>query len=237
MPRSTTRRSPGRRLARFVGWIVLAPIVAVLGYLLLCVLLLALYRYVPPPVTTVQLQRTIEAVFEPRPVAFSRSWRPTDGGISVHLPRAVVAAEDTRFFRHSGFDWEELEAARRQAERTGRPMRGASTISQQLAKNLFLTTHRSYIRKGMEYPLTVAVELILPKERILELYVNVVEWGPGVYGAEAAARHHYGIGADQLSREQSARLAAILPAPRSRTPDTVRAYSRIVMQRMWQMGW
>jgi len=227
------KRSFGATIFR---WLIVVPVLLVAGYMALCVLLLGAYRFVPPPVTTVQVQRVVEAVTSPDPVAFSRSWRSMDA-ISPHLPNAVVAGEDTRFFQHRGFDWEEFAKARAEAERRGRPMRGASTISQQLVKNLFLTTHRSVVRKGMEYPLTFAAELLLPKERILELYVNVVEWGPGVYGAEAAARYHYGVGADQLSREQAARLAAVLPAPRSRTPATVRTYSRIVMQRMWQMGW
>ncbi len=221
---------------RLVRWLIIFPLVAVMGYLTLCVLLLAAYRFVPPPVTTVQVQRTVEAAFSPDQLAFRRTWRSTDN-LSVHLPRAVVAAEDSRFYQHRGFDWEEFAKAREDAQRRGRPMRGASTISQQLVKNLFLTTHRSIVRKGLEYPLTFAAELILPKDRILELYVNSVEWGPGVYGAEAAARYHFGIGADQLSREQSARLAALLPAPRSRTPQNVGWYSSIIMQRMGQMGW
>lgn len=231
----TERRKPSTS-RRFVRWLVVAPILIVIGYMALCVLLLAAYRYVPPPVTTVQVQRVVEATLNGDQVRFQRSWRDMDS-MSQHLPRAVVAAEDTRFFQHNGFDWEEFARARAEAERRGRPMRGASTISQQLVKNLFLTTHRSVIRKGFEYPLTFAAELILPKDRILELYVNVVEWGPGVFGAEAAAQFHYGISAEALSREQSARLAAVLPAPRTRTPQNMRTLSRIVMQRMWQMGW
>jgi monofunctional glycosyltransferase len=222
--------------ARLARWLILGPILVLVGYLALCTLLLVAYRWVPPPVTTVQVQRAVEATLSSDDVRWQRSWRPM-ARISPHVPNAVVAAEDTRFFQHSGFDWEELEIARAQARQRGQPMRGASTITQQLVKNLFLTTHRSYIRKGLEFPLTFAAEALLPKERILELYVNVVEWGPGVYGIEAAAQHHYGIGAEAVSREQAARLAAVLPAPRSRTPNTVRTYSRIIMQRMWQMGW
>lgn len=232
--------SPSRRggfsFRRAARWLLLGPILFVIGFLAFCTLLLALYRWVPPPVTTVQVQRTVEALASPDDLAFQRSWRRLDQ-ISPHLRNAVVAAEDTRFYQHRGFDWEEFEKAREQAARSGRPMRGASTISQQLTKNLFLTTHRNYVRKGLEYPLTFSAELLLPKERILELYLNVVEWGPGVYGAEAAAQYHYNVSADALTREQAARLAAILPAPRTRTPQTQRAYSRIIMQRMWQMGW
>jgi len=217
-------------------WLVLGPIALVAGFFVVCAALLLLYRWVPPAVSTVQLQRVAEAAFTSTPLTFERSWRSLDA-VSPHVPRAVVAAEDTRFYQHRGVDWEELENARRQAERTGRPMRGASTITQQLVKNLFLTTHRSYVRKGMEYPLAMLADAVLPKERQLELYVNVVEWGPGVYGVEAAARYHYNTSADRLSREQAARLAALLPAPRSRTPGTVNTYSRTIQQRMRQMGW
>jgi monofunctional glycosyltransferase len=232
--KAAKRRTGGA--GRVVRWVLLAPLVALVGFLTTCTLLLVLYRWMPPPVTTVQLQRSIEAVASPSDFAFSRRWQPMSQ-ISPHLPRAVVAGEDGRFYQHRGFDWEELQRARREAERRGRPMRGASTISQQLVKNLFLTTHRSYLRKGLEYPLTVAAEAILPKDRILELYLNVVEWGPGVYGVEAAARYHYGVPAADLSRQQAAGLAAVLPAPRTRTPQNSRWYSSIIMQRMWQMGW
>jgi monofunctional glycosyltransferase len=233
--KTTTRRRGG--LARLARLLILGPILLVLGYLLLCSLLLGLYRFVPPPITTVQIQRTVGMAVAPGNVQFSRSWRSADA-ISTHLPRAVVAAEDTRFFQHGGIDWEELEKVRAEARRRGRPpARGASTITQQLVKNLFLTTHRSYVRKAFEYPLAYAAEFMLPKDRILELYVNVVEWGPGVYGAEAAARYHYRVSAADLTREQSARLAAVLPAPRSRTPQSQNTYSSIIQQRMRQMGW
>ena len=154
-----------------------------------------------------------------------------------HVPRAVVAAEDSRFYQHRGFDWQEMEAAGRQAERTGAPRRGASTITQQLVKNLFLTTHRNVVRKGLEIALTPAAELILPKERILELYLNQIEWGPGVFGIEAAARHHYGVAATALSRAQALRLAAVIPAPRVRQPARMGWYARIIDGRMRAMGW
>jgi monofunctional glycosyltransferase len=236
MPKEGTsgrRRSPSRRLAR---WLILGPILVVAGFIGVCTLATVLYRWVPPPVTTVQLQRSAAMVTSPSSFAFSRSWKRIDD-ISPHLRHAVIAAEDNRFYQHRGFDWEEFQKARRQAERTGRPMRGASTISQQLTKNLFLTTHRSYARKGLEYPLTFVAEVVLPKDRILELYLNVVEWGPGVYGAEAAAQYHYGVSASRLTREQSARLAAVLPAPRSRTPSNVGGYAGIIMRRMSQLGY
>ena len=115
-------------------------------------------------------------------------------------------------------------------------MRGASTLTQQLVKNLFLTTHRSLVRKGLEVALTPLAELILPKERILELYLNEIEWGPGVFGVEAAARHHYAVSATRLSRAQAVRLAAVIPAPRVRRPERMGWYARVIEGRMRAMG-
>ena len=212
--------------------IVLLPVL----YYLLCVAGLVYLRYLPPLVTGVQLQRTIErAAGGERPLRDYR-WRATDR-ISRHLPRAVVAAEDARFFQHRGFDWKELRQARQQARRAGEPMRGASTLTQQLLKNLYFTTHRNPLRKVYEWTLTPPAEWILGKDRILELYVNVVEFGPGIFGAEAAARHHYGIGAGALSRRQAASLAAVLPAPLRRRPRDMEEYTVIIEQRMSQLGW
>lgn len=206
------------------------------AYYLLCVLGLVYLRFLPPVATGVQLQRVVERVVEgERPLRDYR-WRPVDG-ISPHLPRAVVAAEDARFFRHRGFDWEELQRARERAEARGEPMRGASTLTQQLIKNLYFTTHRNPVRKGYEWALTLPTEWILGKDRILELYVNVVEFGPGVFGAEAAARHHYGVAAADLSRRQAAGLAAVLPAPLQRRPQAMGWYTGIIEQRMRQLGW
>ena len=116
-------------------------------------------------------------------------------------------------------------------------MRGASTITQQLVKNLFLTTSRSFVRKGIEFTLVPLAERILGKRRILELYLNVIEWGPGVYGAEAAAQYHYGIPAARVNREQGARLAAILPSPLRRRPARMNEYSARILERMSKMGW
>ncbi len=128
--------------------------------------------------------------------------------------RAVIAAEDGRFYQHHGFDWEAIRKARHSNEKSGRVKRGGSTITQQLAKNLYLSPKRSYIRKIREGVITVLMEWLLPKERILELYVNCIEFGPGVFGIEAAARYHFGISARALSAEQACRLAAIIPSPR-----------------------
>ncbi|MDQ3604644.1 MAG: monofunctional biosynthetic peptidoglycan transglycosylase [Gemmatimonadota bacterium] len=208
----------------------------VLGFYFLCLLGLVYLRFFPPLITTVQLQRQVEALFEPGEYRRQYSYVPGDR-IARDLRRAVVAAEDTRFYQHRGFDWEEFRKARREAERRGEQLRGASTITQQLVKNLFLTTHRSVVRKGVEYTLTPLAELVLPKERILELYLNVIEWGPGVFGAEAAAQHHYNVPASRLTRQQATRLAAIVPAPRTRSPQQTGWYADIIQRRMRQMGW
>ena len=134
--------------------------------------------------------------------------------ISEHLKRAVVAAEDAKFLDHEGFDWEAIQKAIEKNERRGRVVAGASTITQQLAKNLFLSGSRSWLRKGQEAVITWMMERTMSKRRILELYLNVAEWGDGIFGAEAAARYHFGIPAAALGPEQSAWLAAILPSPK-----------------------
>ena len=231
-PDAKRRPLPVRVLRALVLW----PLAALLGFYALCTLWLVVMLVAFPPVTSVQIQRQVEALFSTE--EFDFRYEPVRASaIADVAERAVVAAEDTRFYEHGGIDWEELEKARAEAARRGRAPRGASTISQQLVKNLFLTTHRSYIRKGLEVPLTVLAELILPKDRILELYLNVIEWGPGVFGIEAAAQHHYGTSAADLSRDQAARLAAVIPAPRSRTPQNMGRYAGIIQTRMRQMGW
>ena len=134
--------------------------------------------------------------------------------ISEHLKRAVVAAEDAKFLDHEGFDWEAIQKAMQKNEQRGKVVAGASTITQQLAKNLFLSGSRSWLRKGQEAVITWMMERTLSKRRILEIYLNVAEWGEGVFGAEAAARHHFGVPAAALGPEQAVWLAAILPSPR-----------------------
>ena len=134
--------------------------------------------------------------------------------ISANLKRAIIAAEDMKFVDHEGFDWEGIQRAIEKNQKKGKPVAGGSTISQQLAKNLFLSGERSYLRKGQEALITAMLEAAMDKRRILEVYMNVVEWGEGVFGAEAAARHHFGVSASVLSPDQAARLAAMLPRPR-----------------------
>jgi len=134
--------------------------------------------------------------------------------ISINLKRAMVAAEDARFADHEGFDWGGIQLALEKNQKKGRVVAGGSTITQQLAKNLFLSPSRSYLRKGEEAVITVMLEAMLSKRRILEIYLNVIEWGNGVFGAEAASRQYFGVPAAQLSEEQAARLAAMAPNPR-----------------------
>ncbi|MBI3937234.1 MAG: monofunctional biosynthetic peptidoglycan transglycosylase [Betaproteobacteria bacterium] len=134
--------------------------------------------------------------------------------ISIHLKRAIVAAEDAKFLDHEGFDWEAIQKAYQKNVRKRRVVAGGSTISQQLAKNLFLSGERTWWRKAQEAAITFMIETAMSKRRILEIYLNVIEWGNGVFGAEAAARHHFGVPASALTPDQAARLAAMVPSPR-----------------------
>jgi len=202
----------------------------------LCALALLALRWVDPPFTAVHLQRRVES-FRAKGRYYKRYSFVPLRSISRELQHAVIAAEDGRFYQHLGIDWLELRKVTEEDFERGRVGRGASTITQQLVKNLFFTTHRSILRKGIEVTLAPLAELILPKRRILEIYLNVIEWGPGVYGAEQASRYHYGIPASRLSREQAARLAACIPAPRTRKPHAMNTYSAEILSRMDMMGW
>ena len=210
-----------RILIRIVGAVLLAPL-----------LILLLYRFVPPPGTPLMVIRLFEGE------DIQKHWMPLDD-IAPALPQSVVAAEDNLFCQHWGID---LEAMREQVELAidGETTRGASTISMQLAKNLFLWPGRNIIRKGLEAWLTVYVELVLPKRRILELYLNVAEWGHGIYGAEAAAQAHFGVPASRLSPSQASLLAAVLPNPREWSAATPSGYvagrARLYRQRIPQLG-
>ena len=155
---------------------------------------------------------------------------------SSHLKRAIVAAEDAKFVDHEGFDWEGIQRALEKNQRRGKVVAGGSTITQQLAKNLFLTGERSLLRKAQEAIITGMLEIAMDKRRILEIYLNVVEWGDGVFGAEVAARHYYGVSAAALSAEQAARLAAMLPRPRfydrNRESPYLSQYADTILRRM-----
>ena len=202
---------------------------------MLRLVLLVAYRFVEPPATGVQLQRRLEARFAGREYTEKKRFVPYSR-IPTHVSRAVIAAEDGRFWRHWGFDFAEMRAASMEVF-DGELPRGASTITQQLVKNLFGSTGRNPVRKLYDLALTLPAELILGKERILELYLNNVEWGPGVFGVEAAARHHYGTSVRGLSRAQAAGLAALLPNPLRRTPATTSRYRAEILRRMAHRGW
>lgn len=198
-------------------------------------LLLVAARWINPPTTALHIERRMQAWFQNKPYHARCTFVPLSQ-ISPNLQHAVVAAEDARFYQHHGFDWQQIEIAADE-DWQGHRRRGASTLTQQLAKNLFFGTERSFIRKGVEATLVPVAELVLGKQRILELYLNEVEWGPGIYGAEAACRHYDGTSARNIDREQAARLAAILPAPLKRRPDRMNRYSAMIQERMRQMGW
>jgi len=176
------------------------------------------------PSSTAFMEARLERVLEKVPKAkLAQQWVPY-ARISAQLKRAVVAAEDAKFVDHEGFDWEAISKAIEKNERKGKVVSGASTISQQLAKNLFLSGERSWVRKGQEAAITWMLESALGKRRILELYLNYAEWGEGVFGAEAGARYHFGTNAASLSAQQAAFLAAILPSPRRYAPGRITPY-------------
>ncbi len=195
----------------------------------------AWWKFVNPSTTRFMSLR-LEELREKDPRAeLKRQWVPYER-ISVHLKRAVIAAEDARFSEHEGFDWEGIQKALEKNQKKGRIVAGGSTISQQLAKNLFLSGAKTPWRKAQEAVITLMLEALWDKRRILEVYLNVVEWGNGVFGAEAAARHYYGTSAAQLSAGQAARLAVLLPNPRKfgRLPDSpyLAARSQVILGRM-----
>src|SRR5579872_3370166 len=221
---------------RFVRLLVVSLVLAMTATYLLCGLIILMLREVDPPTTTVQIQRRIEAMREHRPYQKRYEFVPLRR-ISLNLQHAAVAGEDGRFRQHHGFDWVEMQKVIEDDMQHHRFGRGGSTITQQLVKNLFLTTERSLLRKAAEFALVPMAEGLLTKDRILELYLNVIEWGPGIYGAEAASERYYHTHAWELTREQAARLAAIIPAPLKRKPERMNDYSAIILDRMAQTGW
>jgi len=224
-----------RRLARFAGWLALA-----LAAIFLAVQLSYLARVWwwrdHDPHSTAFIERSMEQLRARNPQAKrQQTWVPY-ARISNNLKRAVVAAEDAKFVDHEGFDWDAIEKAREKNEKKGRVVAGGSTISQQLAKNLFLSGERSAWRKGQEALITVMIERVLDKRRILEIYLNVIEWGEGVFGAEAAARHYYGTSAAALGPEAAARMAAMVPNPRfydrNRNTRWLTRKTQLILERM-----
>jgi monofunctional biosynthetic peptidoglycan transglycosylase len=215
-------RSYARLAAITIGLLLIAPVPFIL-----------LFAVVQPPVTAVMLRHVATRTMNGDRPVWPRHTTVSRDRISPHLRRAVLASEDDRFYLHFGIDFVEINKALDRKRRGGK-LRGASTITQQVAKNLFLWNGRSFVRKGIEGYIAVLLELLLTKERILDLYLNLAEWGPNAFGAEAAARVHFGKSAATLTREQAARLAAILPAPRRWSPRGAIASGRAatIMSRM-----
>lgn len=178
------------------------------------ILIVAIYTVVNPPITPLMILRTLEYAFSGEEIRLKKDWTSYED-INKKVFKALVAAEDARFMRHSGFDWKAIEAAQRYNERMkGKKKRGASTITMQTAKNVFLWHGRNYIRKGLEAYFTVLIEAVWGKKRILEVYANVIEWGYGIYGVEAAAQYYFGKSTQELSTYEIALLAAVVPNPR-----------------------
>jgi monofunctional biosynthetic peptidoglycan transglycosylase len=201
----------------------------------LAVLILVATRWIDPPTTAVHMERHLQAWIHRTPYHERYKFVPLSQ-ISPDFQHAVIAAEDARFYQHHGFDWHAMQIAA-EDDLEGGPIRGGSTLTQQLVKNLFFGTGRSIFRKGAEFTLVPVAELAVGKQRILELYLNLVEWGPGVYGAESACRYYYQTSARNIDRQQSAQLAAILPLPLKRRPDHMIHYSGLILERMRQAGW
>jgi monofunctional biosynthetic peptidoglycan transglycosylase len=222
---------PSRRRSRSaLSRTLSAAAAAIVALAAASILSVAAYGVVPPPATPLMWQRGLLGHTWPE----ARHWVPLSR-ISRNLQRAVIASEDQRFCIHHGFDWIELRRVWRQW-RAGKETRGASTLTNQLAKNLFLWPGRSLVRKGIEAGFTVLIEAMWSKDRILETYLNVVEMGDGIYGAGAAARLHFRRSAAQLTQQQGALIAALLPNPRVRgdalRSPYMRERSAIIMQRM-----
>jgi monofunctional biosynthetic peptidoglycan transglycosylase len=183
--------------------------------LLIPAMQVAVVRFVDPPRTLPMWIEQMSSGGEKAPLRYH--WIPLAQIPEMFLKHLWIS-EDQRFFQHEGFDWKEMDLAMEKAEKTGKPVRGASTITNQCARSIFLWQGRSWIRKGLESYYTIWMELLLPKRRILELYANVIEMGRGIYGVEAASQHYFGVGARGLTREQSAMLAAVLPNPKGWDP-------------------
>ena len=234
-PSQAPAQPPPRRRRRWLRWLVAMPLVA----LALSVVQVATLRFVDPPFSAFMFSRQLEA-FGQGDWSFriAHDWRDLDE-ISPYVPLAVIASEDQNFAEHFGFDLKAIERARKSNER-GRKVRGGSTISQQTAKNLFLWSGRSWVRKGIEAWYTLLIEAMWPKHRIVEVYVNVAEFGDGVYGAQAAARTFYRKDASRLSAAEAARMAAVLPSPRrysiAKPGPYVQRRAQAIQRQMRYMG-
>lgn len=213
-------------------------LIAIAGFVVVSVLLVLLLRVVPVFGSMVMVERKVQSWFAAESLNIRHDWMPWEH-LSDQAKLAVIAAEDQKFPQHHGFDFAQMRHALT-AWRSGESLRGASTISQQTAKNLFLWTGRNWIRKGLEAWFTVLIEVLWPKERILEVYLNIVEWDRGVFGLEAASQHYFGVSAAKLSVNQASLLAAILPNPREWSASRPSAYiqqrSQWIQRQMRQLG-
>ena len=224
-----------RLLRKLLLWAVVVPVLFVLVMQLF--FFLQLWWWVDHnPESTSFMRHQLSVLQQKNPNAqLQHKWVPYNR-ISANLKRAVIAAEDANFSEHDGVDWEAMHKAYEKNEKKGKVVAGGSTISQQLAKNLFLSGERSYVRKAQEIIITYMLEFLMDKERILEIYLNVVEWGNGVFGAEAAARHYFGISAAALNQSQAARLAVMLPRPRFYDKNRASSYlahrTDLILRRM-----
>jgi monofunctional biosynthetic peptidoglycan transglycosylase len=231
-----TRRARKRSVVRRLLHAVVAMAIVFYGIVILSLVAL---RVVNPPTTALQMERHVQALIGHSAYKKSYAFVPLPD-ISPNLQHAVIAAEDARFYQHHGFDWKQVQIAIEDDTERGK-RRGASTITQQLVKNLFLGTSRSVIyngvRKGVEFTIVPLTEGLLSKQRILELYLNVIEWGQGTYGAEAASLHYYGVPAKRITREEAVELATVLPAPLRRKPGRMTEYGNQILERMAQMRW
>ncbi len=191
-------------------------------FLGISILLVVIFKFVPIPFTPLMAIRFVENKMDGKEVIFSHDWEPIEN-ISINIQKAVIASEDSNFMTHSGFDFDAIEKAMKNNEE-GKKIKGGSTISQQTAKNVFLWQDRTYLRKGLEAYFTVLIELIWSKERIMEVYLNSIEMGNGVYGIQAASQHWYSKNAADLSKREAAGIAAILPNPRKFKANNSSAY-------------
>jgi monofunctional biosynthetic peptidoglycan transglycosylase len=222
-------------LRKLLLWLVVAPVVVVLAIQLY--FFAQIWWWVDHnPESTSFMRQQLSVLREKNPNArLQHKWIPYNR-ISNNLKRAIIAAEDSNFSEHEGIDWEALQKAYEKNTKKGKVVAGGSTITQQLAKNLFLSGERSYLRKAQEVVITYMLEYWMDKERIFEIYLNVVEWGGGVFGAEAAAQHYYGVSAASLSAGQAARLAVMLPKPRFYDKNRASSYlarrTNLILRRM-----
>jgi monofunctional biosynthetic peptidoglycan transglycosylase len=233
--RATSRKKPKSPLFKKITTIVTK---VFLWFLMVTVLWVLVYRFVNPPITLLMIQRNLERSSDDKPFKMEKKWVDFED-ISDNMKRAAVSAEDQLFLKHIGFDLKAIEKAFA-SNKSGKKIKGGSTISQQTAKNVFLWPGRSWIRKGFEAYFTLLIEMLWSKERILEVYLNVIEMGDGIYGAEAAAQSYFSKSCTKLSRAQAALIAACFPNPRRWTPKKATQYIRhrqfLILKNMRRLG-